>query len=77
MCKRAVETNEKKTWSQSTDRVTVLGLVCEKITEWVVFTRQEEEDRRRRQEVSIITEDDGFLEHTSKNVFFVESDPNK
>ena len=35
-----------------------MGLVCEKMTEWVVLTRQEEEDRRVRQEVSIITQDD-------------------
>ena len=33
------------------DRVTVLGLVCEKMTERVVCARQEEEDRRVRQEV--------------------------
>ena len=55
--KRTVETNEKKTY-QSTDRVTVLGLVCEKMTERVVFARQDEEDRRVRQEVCIITQDD-------------------
>jgi len=45
MCKRAAEANEKKTY-QSTDRVTVLGLVCEKMAERVVLPRQEEEDRR-------------------------------
>ena len=55
--KRTVETNEKKTY-QSTDRVTVLGLVCEKMAERVMFARQEEEDRRVREEVSSITQDD-------------------
>ena len=34
------------------DRVTVLGLVCEKMSERLVLARQEEEDRRVRQEVS-------------------------
>ena len=57
MCKRTAESNEKKTY-QSTDRVTVLGLVCEKMSELVVFVRQEEEERRTRQEVSSITQDD-------------------
>jgi hypothetical protein len=57
MHKRPEEDNEKKTY-QSTDRVTVLGLVCEKMTERVVLARQEEEDRRVREEVSSITQDD-------------------
>ena len=49
--KKAVEVNEKKTY-QSTDRVTVLGLVCEKMAERVVLPRQEGKDRRAREEVS-------------------------
>jgi len=55
--KRAVETDKKKTY-HSTDRVTVLGLVCEKMAERVALARQEEEDRRVRQEVWIIIQDD-------------------
>ncbi len=43
MCKRAAETDKNKTY-RDTDRVTVLGLVCEKMTERVVFPRQEEVD---------------------------------
>jgi hypothetical protein len=50
MCQRAAEADEKKTY-RDVDRVTVLGLVCEKMTERVVCARQEEEDRRVRQEV--------------------------
>jgi hypothetical protein len=45
-----VEDDKKKTY-RGADRVTVLGLVCEKMTERVVCARQEEEDRRVRQEV--------------------------
>jgi len=44
------------------DKVTVLGLVCEKMTERVVIPRQEEEDRWTRQEVSKITQNDTFDE---------------
>ncbi len=47
---RVPETDKKKTY-RCVDRVTVLGLVCVKMTERVVFARQEEEDRRVRQEV--------------------------
>ena len=36
----------------------MLGLVCEKMVDRVVFPRQEEEDRRVRQEESRITQDD-------------------
>ena len=43
---------------QSMDRVTVLGLVCEKMTEWVVLPRQEGEDRPSRKKVVRIVEDD-------------------
>jgi hypothetical protein len=66
MCKRTAESNEKKTY-QSTDRVTVLGLVCEKMSELVVFVRQEEEERRTRQEVSSITQDDTVDEEDLKD----------
>jgi hypothetical protein len=48
--KRAVETDHKKTY-QGVDRVTVLGLVCERMTERVELDRQEQEDRRVRQDV--------------------------
>ena len=48
--KRETEADKKKTY-RGTDRVTVLGLVCEKMAERVVCDRQEEEDRRERQEV--------------------------
>jgi hypothetical protein len=57
MRKRAVEDDKKKTY-QRVDRVTVLGLVCEKMAERVTLARQEEEDRRVRQEVYIITQDE-------------------
>jgi hypothetical protein len=57
MRKRVAETDKKKTY-QRTERVTVLGLVCEKMTERVALTRQEEEDRRVRQEVCSITQDE-------------------
>ena len=40
---------QKKTY-QRTDRVTVLGLVCEKMSKRVVVARQQEEDRRTRQD---------------------------
>ena len=50
---------EEKRW---TDRVTVLGLVCEKMAERVVLSRQEEEDRRVRQEVCSIVQDGSFDE---------------
>jgi hypothetical protein len=50
MRKRAAEADKKKTY-RGADRVTVLGLVCEKMAERVVCARQEEEDRRVRQEV--------------------------
>jgi hypothetical protein len=50
MHKRAVETDKEKTY-QRTDRVTVLGLVCEKMADRVALARQEGEDRRVRQEV--------------------------
>ncbi len=36
----------------------MFGLVCEKMGERVVLTRQEEEDRRVRQEVSNIAQDE-------------------
>ena len=42
---------DKKKMYRCADRVTVLGLVCEKMAERVAFARQEEEDRRVRQEV--------------------------
>jgi hypothetical protein len=44
------------------DRVNVLGLVCEKMTEQVVLPRQDEEDRRQTQETSIITQDDAVVD---------------
>ena len=47
---RRKEVDKNKTYRMS-DRVTVLGLVCEKMSERVAFSRQEEEDRRVRQEV--------------------------
>jgi hypothetical protein len=50
MRKRAGEADKKKTY-RGADRVTVLGLVCEKMAERVACVRQEEEDRRVRQEV--------------------------
>ena len=37
------------------DRVTVLDLVCESMTEPVVVTRQEEEDRRSSEEVVTVS----------------------
>ena len=40
------------------DRVTVLGLVCEKMVDRVGLSRQEEEDRRSRKEVVSIVQDD-------------------
>ena len=40
---------EKKTY-QSTDRVTVLGLVCAKMTKRVMKSRQEDEGRRMGQD---------------------------
>ena len=39
-------------------RYSVLGLVCEKMSERVVFARQEEEDRRVRQEVCSIPQEE-------------------
>jgi hypothetical protein len=48
--KRAAEADKKKSY-RGADRVTVLCLVCEKMSERVVCARQEEEDRRVRQEV--------------------------
>ena len=48
--KRTTSVNEIKTY-QSMDRVTVLGLVCEKMTVRVVLARQEEEDRRLRKDL--------------------------
>jgi len=59
--KRATESNDNKTY-QRVDRVTVLGLVCEKMTERVVLARQQEEDRRVRQEVSGVTQDESVNE---------------
>ncbi len=41
-----------------TTQTTVLGLVCEKMTERVALARQEEEDRRVRQEVCNIAQDE-------------------
>ena len=61
MCKRTVETDQKKTY-QGVDRVTVLGLVCERMTERVELDRQEQEDRRVRQDVCIITQDESVDE---------------
>jgi hypothetical protein len=58
MCKRTAETDKKKTY-RDVDRVTVLGLVCEKMTERVVCARQEEEDRRVRQEVHNSPQEEG------------------
>jgi hypothetical protein len=54
---RGKDVREKKTY-RGPDRVTVLGLVCVKMTEQVVFVRQEEEDRRVRQEVCIIPQEE-------------------
>ncbi len=51
-----MEADKKKTYQRS-DRVTVLGLVCERMTERVAVVRQEEEDRRVRQEACIIVQD--------------------
>jgi hypothetical protein len=51
MRKRAATESDKKKTYRVADRVTVLGLVCEKMTERVACARQEEEDRRVRQEV--------------------------
>ena len=45
----------------------MLGLVCEKMSELVVFVRQEEEERRTRQEVSSITQDDTVDEEDLKD----------
>jgi hypothetical protein len=59
--KRAAAPDKKKTY-QGADRVTVLGLVCEKMTERVALVRQEEEDRRVRQEVSTIAQDESVDE---------------
>ncbi len=55
------ETDQKKTY-QGVDRVTVLGLVCERMTERVEMTRQEQEDRRVRQDVCSITQDESVDE---------------
>ena len=54
--KREEVVNEIKTY-QSVDRVTVLGLVGEKMTEGVVLPRQEEEDRRSRKDLVRTVED--------------------
>ena len=51
MCKRSELEQEQKTY-QCADRVTVLGLVCDKMTKRVRLVRQEDEDRRSRQERS-------------------------
>ena len=53
---RAAAANENKTY-QNMDRVTVLGLVCEKMAERVGLARQEEEDRRSRKEAASIAQD--------------------
>ena len=57
MRKRAAEDDKKKTY-QRADRISVLGLVCQKMAERVALARQEEEDRRVRQEVCSITQDE-------------------
>ena len=57
MCKRAGEADKNKTYRRA-DRVTVLGLVCEKMAERVALARKEEEDRQVREEVSNITQDE-------------------
>jgi hypothetical protein len=56
-----VESNDNKTCHR-VDRVTVLGVVCEKMVEWLVISRKEEVDRRVRQEVSRITQDESVDE---------------
>ena len=45
--KRSELSNHNKTY-QGTDRVTVLGLVCEKMAERVALPRQEDEDRQEK-----------------------------
>jgi hypothetical protein len=45
--------NQKKTYDRK-DSVTVLGMVCEKMTERVQVVRQQEEDRRIREEGSTV-----------------------
>jgi len=73
MCKRSSDDNENKTY-QRTDRVTVLGLVCEKMTQGVLLVRQEEEDRRERQEVSNITQDHAVEEEDMEDDEGVEDE---
>jgi hypothetical protein len=54
------EDQEKKTYKRS-DKVTVLGLVCAKMTKRVILTRQEETDRLVKLEqanVAIIVDND-------------------
>ena len=46
--KRSEFDNQRKTYDR-TDRVTVLGLVCEKMIERVVVDRQKEERRVREE----------------------------
>jgi len=49
--RNVANTSSSEQTYRGADRVTVLGLVCEKMAERVVCARQEEEDRRGRQEV--------------------------
>ena len=65
--------NENKTY-QRVDRVTVLGLVCEKMSQRVILGRQEEEDGRERQEVSNITQDHAVEEEDMEDDEGVEDE---
>ncbi len=54
MRKRSGLDNQKKTY-ECTHRVTVLGLVCEKMANPVALVRQEEQDRRVRRETTTVS----------------------
>ncbi len=45
ICKRSEFSNQKESY-EYTDKVTVLGLVCGKMSERVVVVRQEQKDRQ-------------------------------
>ena len=69
MRKRSEEEQHKKTY-KSSDKVTVLGLVCAKMAKRVLLARQEEEDRQLRLEeanVATILENDAGEEQDKQD----------
>jgi hypothetical protein len=76
--KRSERVNEKKTY-QRTDRVTVLGLVCEKMAQRVAYVRKEREDMQAAQSLArihlqVAPEDDSGVDEGAEDEIWEVTD---